>query len=187
MVERERRTEAGRRLLEAASELFYRDGITAVGVAAIADAAGVTKKTLYDCFGSKAELVVAYLQDRHTTWWNHLEQRLADSRPPRVLTLYEAYLAHPALDFSRGCGFLNGAAELSADHPGLAVIRHHKAAVHHKIAELVRQDRPETGDPDALAEHLFLVLEGAVAQSAIDGNTGRLQHSKKIAESLLSG
>ena len=47
-------TPAGRVLLERASELFYAEGITAVGVAGIAEAAGVTKKTLYDCFGSKA-------------------------------------------------------------------------------------------------------------------------------------
>ena len=113
-------TPAGQRVLAAASELFYRQGITAVGVATIADAAGVTKKTLYDCFGSKEALIVAYLQNRHETWWAYLEQRLQTAKAPRVVVVYKAYLSHPGLGHDRGCAFLNGAAELPRDHPAPA-------------------------------------------------------------------
>ena len=186
-MEHTQRTEAGQRLLGAASELFYREGINAVGVAGIAEAAGVTKKTLYDCFGSKNGLVEAYLADRHSRWWAFLEQRVATAGPPRVLALFPAYLEHPAMEPSRGCGFLNGAAELPREHPAFAVIRRHKAAVRDRIVELLTEDLPALEDRqrDSLAAHLFLLLEGAVAQSGVDGHTGYVQEAQEIARSLL--
>jgi AcrR family transcriptional regulator len=167
-------TPAGRVLLERASELFYEQGITAVGVAGIADAAGVTKKTLYDCFGSKATLVVAYLQRRHELWWAHLQERLAEE--PSVLTLFDAYLAHPWFDTARGCAFQRAAAELPDDHPGRAVITAHKQAVRAEIGRLV-------GD-DALADHLFLLLEGAVARRGWEGTTAGLDAARQVAGAL---
>lgn len=178
-------TPGGRRVLDAASDLFYREGITAVGVAAIADTAGVTKKTLYDSFGSKDALIAAYLRDRHDTWWAYLEGKLRTAPVPRVLAVFEAYLSHPALDHDRGCAFLNGAAELSRDHPGFEVIRAHKQAVRAKIAELLEADYPGLVDRDELAEHLFLLLEGAVAQAAVEGTTDSVRRAEPIARALL--
>ena len=76
-------TPRARRILEVASRLFYLHGIHAVGVDTIAAESGVTKRTLYDRFGSKDALVTAYLQERHDTWWARLEQRLASASRPR--------------------------------------------------------------------------------------------------------
>jgi AcrR family transcriptional regulator len=178
-------TNASRRLLESASNLFYRDGITAVGVAGIAEAAGVTKKTLYDCFGSKANLVAAYLTRRHETWWAYLQQRLADAPAPRVLAVFDAYLDHPQLDLDRGCGFQRGAAELTEGHPGLTVIRDHKAAVRTEIARLLADDLPETRDIDGLAELIYLLLEGAACQRGIDGHAQALHRAREIVSNLV--
>ncbi len=180
-------TPGGQRVLNAASELFYREGITGVGVAAIAEAAGVTKKTLYDSFGSKDALIAAYLQDRHDTWWAYLEDKLRTAGPPRVLAVFEAYLTHPALDHNRGCAFLNGAAELPREHPGFAVIRAHKQAVRGKLAELLREDYPALPGREELTEHLFLLLEGAVAQAGIEGTTDRVRQAERIALALIAG
>jgi len=179
-------TPAGQRVLQAAAELFYRDGINAVGVAAIAQHAGVTKKTLYDCFGSKAELVVAYLQDRHETWWAYLDRRLGDAGSPAALTVFDAYLDHPDVESSRGCAFLNAAAELPRGHAGLEVVRRHKRAVEARLARLVSADAPHAVDPDDLAAELFLILEGAIAHTGIDGDGRRMQHAKKIAAVLIA-
>src|SRR4051812_43582457 len=70
-------TEAGTRLLDAASDLFYRRGVRAVGVDLIAETAGTTKKTLYDRFGSKDALVALYLLRRAHRWRGHLLAPLA--------------------------------------------------------------------------------------------------------------
>jgi AcrR family transcriptional regulator len=179
-------TPAGERVLAAATALFYRDGLNAVGVAAVADAAGVTKKTLYACFGSKAELTVAYLRRRHDVWWAYLEQRLAEAEAPRALVVFDSYIDHPGLDSDRGCAFLIAAAELPAGHPGLDVIRRHKAAVRAKFAELIREDAPRAADPERLAEQIFLLLEGAVAHTGIDGDSHRVGLAREIAETLLA-
>lgn len=177
-------TPAGRRVLEAAGELFYSQGINAVGVAAVADAAGVTKKTLYECFGSKASLVAAYLQARHERWWQHLDHCLATAPAPRVLAVFDAQV-HPALQVTRGCAFLNGAAELPSDHPGAAVIRAHKRALRQRIEQLVLDDGTEVTDPAQLAEHLYLLVEGAVSQVGIESNTDPIDRAKAIATDLL--
>ena len=169
-------TPAGRVLLERASELFYDEGITAVGVAGIAEAAGVTKKTLYDCFGSKAALAAAYLQRRHDLWWAHLQERLAED--PSVLTLFDTYLAHPWFHTERGCAFQRAAAELPDAHPGRGVIRMHKEAVRSEIGRLVVDDE--------LADHLFLLLEGAVARRGSEGTTAGLDSARKVASALVA-
>ncbi|MFS0884398.1 TetR/AcrR family transcriptional regulator [Aeromicrobium sp. 179-A 4D2 NHS] len=175
-------TPGARRILTAASDLFYRHGIHAVGVDAIADASGVTKRTLYDRFGSKDVLVATYLRARHEQWWERLEQRLASSPAPRALALFDAY-AHDAPSIDRGCAFLNAAGELPAEHPGQAVIRVHKRAVRERLEQLVREDRPGLDAPDT-ADHLFLLLEGGVAHHGIDG--GRLLGAARgIAARLL--
>lgn len=177
-------TPRARRILEVASQLFYRHGIHAVGVDTIAAASGVTKRTLYDRFGSKDALVTAYLQQRHDTWWARLEQRLTSASHPRALAVFDAY-TDDAPDIARGCAFLNGAAELSADHPGFAVIRRHKQAIRHRLAELVSEDRPDREEQEAIAEHLFLILEGAIAHRGIDDDDHRLRRARDLARTLL--
>ncbi|RZT87820.1 TetR family transcriptional regulator [Pseudonocardia sediminis] len=179
-------TRAGRRVLNAASGLFYESGINPVGVASIAETAGVTKKTLYDCFGSKDALVVQYLRSRHRRWWEHLEQRLAETREPRPLALFDAYFDHPELDSSRGCAFLNAAAELAADHPALAIVREHKRAVRGRLGELVGEACPgaATGEADDLSETLFLLMEGATAQLRL-GDPGHVRAARRLAAEQL--
>ncbi len=75
-------TRAGHRLLDAASALFYARGIRAVGVDLIADEAGTTKKTLYDCFGSKDALVALYLRRRAIRWQEFLRSRSTTPATP---------------------------------------------------------------------------------------------------------
>ncbi|WP_328795942.1 TetR/AcrR family transcriptional regulator [Halosaccharopolyspora lacisalsi] len=184
MAIRANMTPAGQRVLDVASRLFYRDGINSVGVALVAETAEVTKKTLYDCFGSKQKLVVDYLRHRHEIWWSHLEQCLAEAGRPRTLTLVDAYLTHPNLRINRGCAFLNAAAELPADHPGLDVIRDHKKAVRARLADLVAEDAPAV-DSESVAEHVFLLLEGAIAHIGIDDHNNRVQQVRQLATTLL--
>ncbi len=176
-------TPSAQRILDVASELFYAHGIHAVGVDTIAAESGVTKRTLYNRFGSKDALVAAYLQQRHEAWWAHLESRVAAADPPRALAVFDASIDSP-LEVHRGCAFLNGAGELPADHPGFAVIRAHKHAVRRRLAELVAEAGPEE-DPETLAEHLFLLLEGGIADRGIDAE--HIKRARDLARGILAG
>lgn len=164
-------TPAGERILDTASALFYERGIRAVGVDLIADEAGTTKKTLYDRFGSKDELVAAYLTQRAVRWidflTDHLERHAPEPGPRRVLAVLDA-LEERMREQDRGCAFVNAYAELGGtDHPGNAVIREDKRYMRALFVRLV----DEAGIPDAetVGAHLHLLYEGAIVAKTAGG------------------
>jgi AcrR family transcriptional regulator len=164
-------TNAGDRVLDAASELFYRRGIGAVGVDLIAEQAGTTKKTLYDCFGSKAVLVATYLKRRAIRWREFLLARLDDAAldddRERVLVVFDAVNAWHESD-DRGCAFVNAYAEVGGiDHPAVQIIRAEKQWMLDLFQRLARG----TGvrDPQATGTLLHLVYEGALVQATAGG------------------
>ena len=170
--------------LDAAERLFSVRGIHAVGVEVIAAEAGVTKRTLYDRFGSKDALVEAYLRRRHEQWWAQLQQRLACAAAPAVLAVFDAYLAasdHPG----HGCPFLNAAGELPDGHPGLQVVMDHKRQVREEVGRLVEVDLADAA-PAELGEHLFLLLEGGIAHRGIDTGVDHLRAARALAEQLMA-
>src|SRR5882724_1808565 len=108
--------DARRRILEAAERLFYDEGIRAVGVDAVAEAAGVTKRTLYYHFESKEELVAAYLDARDEMTLNSLRETPSDrgKRPgDRILGVFDFVERWSATSGYRGCPFNNAVAEQS--------------------------------------------------------------------------
>jgi AcrR family transcriptional regulator len=174
------------RLLAAARELFYENGICATGVSAVAERAGVTKMTLYAHFPSKDALVAAYLEDSDRRWRAFLEEKLSgyeDSRD-RLLAVCDAYREYFTTREMRGCAFVNCAAEFpDPDHPVRRVIRWHKAGVRERIRDLAAEAGAE--DPAALAERLFVVLEGAYVTGAVEGETGVLDRSRAFFVELV--
>lgn len=183
-------TPAGQRLLDTASALFYRHGIRAVGVEAIADAAGTTKKTLYDRFGSKDALVALYLSrrfDRSSAFiLGYLDQHVPHAGPDRVLAVYDA-LAEWQRDAERGCAFVNAYAEIGGtDHPGVAVIRAEKVWIRGLYTRLVAEAGVD--DPDRAAEaglRLTLLHEGALITMTAGGRPDALTHARAAAADLL--
>lgn len=156
-------TPAARRVLDAAGELFYSEGINAVGVDTIAKRAGVTKKTLYDRFGSKDQLIVSYLRERDVRWrrWLTAEvERIGDDPAARLLATFEAQRTWMARESPRGCSFVNAAAELpDPGHPARAVIRSQKQWLRTYLFEHCRA--AGSSDPEQLADELVLLHEGA--------------------------
>lgn len=164
------------RLLDAAARLFYADGITATGVDALADEAGVSKRTLYNHFGSKDGLVTAYLQRREQRWRRRLAELLDDvgDDPVARLGAYVRGYADAGGEYSerydgqafRGCAFINAAAEVVDDgHPGLGVVRGSIDNVERGIAQILVDAGVEDVEP--LAAQLLLVLEGAITVAGI--------------------
>jgi AcrR family transcriptional regulator len=162
-------TPAGRRALDAAAELFYQQGIHAVGVDAIAAAAGITKKTLYACFGSKDRLVTAYLRERDERWRQWLHEQVdarGGSAADRILATFDALAEWTERENSRGCGFVNALAELpSSDHPARAVIAEQKRWMLEYLTTLTAAAGAPA--PESLARTLLILHEGASADDAL--------------------
>lgn len=157
-------TPAARRVLDAASTLFYERGIHAVGVDAVAEAAGVTKKTLYARFGSKDALVVAYLQSRDLRWREFLAAFVASSGATgldRPLLVLDAAAAWSDDHSPRGCSAINARAETAdLDHPIAREVTRQKVWLLDVLTGLSRESG--LADPDAVAQMLMLLYEGAI-------------------------
>lgn len=157
-------TPAARRVLDAASDLFYERGIHAVGVDLVAETAGVTKKTLYARFGSKDALVVAYLQGRDRRWREFLEDFVAASDRAGTdgpLVVFDAAAAWSDEHSPRGCSAINARAE-TADlaAPVSREVTRQKVWLLDVFADLCR-DAGVT-DPEGVARMLMLFYEGAI-------------------------
>ena len=178
------------RLLNAAAELFYRDGVGATGIDAITAHAGVAKMSLYNNFASKADLVNAYIAGRREEWHELLEERLKTASTPkeRVLAVFDSYVDHAARAYEwgfRGCGLLNAAAELPTGDPGRASVAAQKDEVEELFKQHLHDMRPANAATDEIAEHLSFLLEGAMSRAGLDGHDARLKAARKIAVSML--
>jgi AcrR family transcriptional regulator len=178
-------------LLEAAARRFYAYGLTGTGIDTITAEAGVAKKSLYNNFASKADLVTAYLYARHEEWLGLYRVRLDKAATPqdRVLAVFDAYADHADLAYEhgfRGCGLLNAAAELPAGDPGRAVVRHHKEEVEALLAEHLTELLPDPAVQAApLAKHLAFLLEGAMVRAGLEGDDHCVLEARRIAASLI--
>lgn len=182
-----RLTVGAQRILDVASQLFYWRGIHAVGVDTIAAESGVTKRTLYNRFGCKDNLVATYLTERDRRWRALVTARM-DAAPPdpavRVLVPFDL-LPEWLAPASRGCSFVNAFAELpDPDHPG------HRMIVAEKtwLRDLFRELLAGTGvaDPDTLAGQLLTLHEGAIVNYSIVGDGAAPDTARAAAETLMA-
>lgn len=182
-----RRGSARDRLLVAAAECFYDQGVNGTGIDTITAAAGVAKMSLYNNFASKDDLVLAYLEARHEEWLDLYRRRLAtatDARQ-RVGAVVDAYIDHAEFAYQhgfRGCGLLNAAAELPVGAPGRALVRRHKEEVEALLAtHLAEVDGLPADRVADLAEQLSFLLEGAMARAGLEGDSRRLRRVRELA------
>jgi Transcriptional regulator len=156
------------RLLDAASELFYEHGVHTVGIDTIIERAGVAKASLYSAFGSKEELVRAYLEARHASRRATVlaEMALHDDPRGKLLALFDVLLTTVKQPEFRGCAFANASAESGPDSAAAEVTR--------KRPRVVARGDDRAGDgagraePAGLARQLTLLYDGALAQSRLD-------------------
>ena len=182
-------TPGARRVLDAASRLFYERGIHSVGVDTIAEAAGVTKKTLYDRFGSKEALVVSYLQHRDARWRDHVEACLARVPEPgveRVLAVFDAAISWSDEHSPKGCSAINARAEIGDGHDGHPVfpeVSRQKAWLLRLFEDLCRE--AGTQDPAAAARALMLLHEGAIVTVGMETFARPFERARAVARVLL--
>ncbi|WP_420041593.1 TetR/AcrR family transcriptional regulator [Gordonia sp. MP11Mi] len=185
-------TPAARAILDSASRLFYEQGINSVGVDTISADAGVTKKTLYDQFGSKAALVVAYLTERDQHYREWVARTLAEiddggtyDRDAKALAVFDALQSWMDEHSPLGCAFVHAHSELvgTADHPAHEVIRVGKLWIKDLFADLTRA----AGHPDAdsLSVQLLALIEGATVLRSISDLPEALPQAQRAAAVLL--
>lgn len=168
------------RILETADRLFYRQGIRVVGVDTVAAEIGISKRTLYNHFPSKDDLIVAYLSRR-------LRPIEASDLPPaeQILEDFDRLERAMRRNGYRGCPFMNAVAEL-ADPTHAA----HQIAVAHKekrrtlFRKLLIQ--LEVANPDSLATQIMILGEGAVAQALVHGDPKMARAAREAARVLLT-
>jgi AcrR family transcriptional regulator len=172
------------RILAAAGVLFYRHGIRAVGVEAIAEAARTNKMTLYRHFASKDALVAEYLRQVARAadgCWDRLAQTHPGDPLAQLLAWLEEMANHVVAPGERGCALANAAIELpEKDHPARRVIEEYKRAQRMRLVRL--SEEAALSEPETLADELHLLLEGArvTAQSVgTEGLAVRLLHMGK--------
>jgi AcrR family transcriptional regulator len=179
-------TPGARRILDVASGLFYEHGIHAVGVDTIAAESGVTKRTLYDRFGSKDGLVTTYLQVRDRRWRSMVTARLEETGSDPVARVLAPFDVLPdwLVECTRGCSFINAFAELpDVDHPGRQLIVAEKTW----LLEQFRTTLSEAGieSPDKLAVQLLSLHEGAIVAFSIADAAGAADAARAAARTLV--
>jgi AcrR family transcriptional regulator len=176
------------RILAAAAELFYRYGIRAVGVEAIAEAAGTNKMTLYRHFSSKDELVAEYLRQeagKSDAFWVELERAHPGDPLAQVRAWMSAMADHVANSNERGCALANAAIELpEKDHPARCVIEEFKRRQRTELVKLCQ--RAGLTDPEMLADELHLLLEGARVTAQSMGPDGLGARLVRMSEALIA-
>jgi len=177
------------RILVAARDLFYRHGIRAVGVDAIAEAAATNKMTLYRHFGSKDELVAAYLSELAREG-DALWEGLAAAYPGDPNAQLEGWVRHVENILTdsgdRGCAIANAAVELrETDHPARQIIDDYKTRKRNRLVALFRD--AGYAEPDELADEVFLLFEGArISIQCCSGTTGPASRLVGMLRSLMA-
>jgi AcrR family transcriptional regulator len=162
---------AQEQLLRAADELFYQEGVRAVGVEAVVERAGVNKMSLYRQFSSKDDLVVAYLKRCDARFFERFEASVAKhpgDAARQMLQCFEDLAKRASAPEYRGCPFVNVAAEFpDVEHPARRSVIDNKTRLMARITELARAANAR--DPAALADELGLLVEGVYAASQTYG------------------
>jgi AcrR family transcriptional regulator len=179
------RPSARERLLAAANELFYNEGVHTVGIDRVIEQAGVAKASLYNTFGSKDELVRAYLQARHDNVAQRITQAVEryDTPRERLLAVFEGQGELFAQPDYRGCAFNRASAE---SHPGDATEQAAEAYrrwVRGLLTELATQ--AGVPEPDVLARQLHLLYDGSGRSARRDQDLTTAVAARAAAATLL--
>ncbi|MBO1418307.1 TetR/AcrR family transcriptional regulator [Streptomyces sp. FH025] len=178
-------TRARERLLATADELFYAEGVRAVGVERLLEVSGVGRASFYRHFPSKEELVLAVLRGRDERSRAWLEQAVA-ARGGTPLAIFDALAERFTSPEFSGCAFINAMIEdPDLDGPVCRLVIEHKRAVTEYIAGLLTAAGHP--DPEQLAQQFLMLMDGAHVTALRTRSAAPALQAKAIAEMLLAG
>ncbi len=176
------------RIVAAATRLFYSEGIRATSVDAVAEKAGVTKKTLYYHFQTKDELIAAYLASRDQPTLAYYERWFAETRgttADKVRGLFRSFGKSADTPHWRGCGFLRTIAELAntPGHPAIKAGAAHKKKFEAWMADTLARDG--VGDAERIARQIVILLDGAATVMLIHRDAAYVESAGDVAAALV--
>jgi AcrR family transcriptional regulator len=177
---------ARERLLEAANDLFYAEGVHTVGIDRVIEHAGVAKASLYSAFGSKEELVRAYLERRAQTRQQRILERIATREGPRdrVLAVFDLLREIASEPRFRGCAFVNASAEgPRTEGRARKVCLDARSWTRRLFVDLARECGAH--DPERLGRSLALLYDGALVGASMEGDPAVVGEARAVAEVLL--
>jgi AcrR family transcriptional regulator len=177
------------RLIDAAAKRFYRDGFRNVGIDHVLADVGISKTAFYKHFESKDDLMLAVLDEKNVWLQSMLRQvsrdRSAVEPADQLRSLFDVVEAIIASDDFQGCIFVNATMEFPLVHEPA-----HRAAAEHKraIEAIVRERAAQAGadDPDALAQELCLVMEGAYVTRQVTDDPATIAIARRVAEQVIA-
>ncbi len=176
------------RILAVARDLFYRHGVHAVGVDAIAEAAGTNKMTLYRHFESKDMLIAECLLGLVAEWdasWERNKQAHAGDPLGQLRAWLRRVGEFKLSEADRGCAFVNAAAELAdKNHPARRVVERYKTEARERLIRLCEE--ADLVEPDLLADKMFLLCEGARVTMQSIGPKGPASRLLGLLDGLIS-
>jgi AcrR family transcriptional regulator len=180
-----RRTSARARLLAAADELFYENGINLVGIDRVIEHAGVAKASLYDCFGSKEELIRAYLKGRADRRQARIIERMAGLETPqeRILCVFDLLAEAVNGTNYRGCVFQRASAEAGMSSVIKGTCDEPRAWLRSQFTDLARQAK--AADPELLGRQLVFLYDGAALAASVDGDRQAPQAARVLAAQMM--
>lgn len=181
------RASARDRILATAYELFSRHGIRAVGVDRIIASSGVAKMSLYRHFGSKDDLVLAFLDQREQRWTKDFILSEAERRGPTgaerllaVFDVFDEWFHEPGFE---GCSFVNVLLEFDdREHPARRASVEHLANIREFLCDFAEEAGAD--DPEAFARKWHILMKGSIVAAA-EGDLQAAQRARKLGELLL--
>ncbi len=179
------RSPARDRLLAAADELFYEEGVHTVGIDRVIEKAGVAKATLYSAFGSKDELVRAYLNGRHTARKERMTRRLAayDDPRERLLAVFDLLAESIADPSFHGCAFINASAESPPGSAAEEATTEYRTWLRNLVSDLARD--AGVAEPGELARQFQLLYDGVNISARMDRDPSAAAAARAAAVILL--
>ena len=173
------------RLLAAANELFYEEGVNTVGIDRIIERAGVAKASLYNTFGSKDELVRAYLLGRHEARRARILERIEPLPTARakILGIFDEMQTRAAAPGFKGCAFVRASAETREGSCVKAVCEESRAWLLNLLRTLATQSAAQ--DPESLARQIMVLYDGAAVAGQMDGDANAARMARAVVEQLV--
>ncbi|MFS4493403.1 TetR/AcrR family transcriptional regulator [Maribacter sp. 2308TA10-17] len=168
------------RILKTASKLFHTRGYNSTGINQIIEEASVAKGSFYYNFKSKEEVCIAFLNARHTYWFESLKNfiELKGNREHPILLAFSFLIDMNIKENFRGCSFLNILSEIPSDNSKiLKVLQNHKKDLRQYISSLVKN-----GD---LSDHIYLLFESSIIESQLYRDQWPVKKSKEIVKHLI--